>query len=180
MSQGSWLNGGGERSGSGARSAFPAIQNPTRDEIVRITLSPLFLLLPPASHLAIRIPTSSLTQANSWIRPEPTPANAAAFTCFAWRRSGWLLERPKKEKGGSKSFLPWLTDSQMKLVANRTRNWGSVPHAGASIVTYPDGRSTVRDELQHASLVIAKGAHARRLIRGWRGVHFEPVVDDAH
>src|SRR2546430_11811657 len=33
----------------------------------------------------------------------------------------------------------------MKLVANRTRNWGSVPHAGASIVTYPDGRSTVRD-----------------------------------
>src|SRR5437016_14606943 len=68
----------------------------------------------------------------------------------------------------------------MKLVANRTRNWGSVPHAGASIVTYPDGRSTVRDELQHASLVIAKGAHARRLIRGWRGVHFEPVEDGAH
>jgi hypothetical protein len=50
-----------------------------RDEIVRITLSPLFLLLPPASHLTIRIPTSSLTQANSWIRPEPTPANAAGF-----------------------------------------------------------------------------------------------------
>jgi hypothetical protein len=58
---------------------FPAIQNPTCDEIIRITLSPLLLLFPPASHLTIRISTSSLTQANPRIGPEPTPANTAGF-----------------------------------------------------------------------------------------------------
>jgi len=59
--------------------ALPAIQNPMCDEIIRITLSPLFLLLPPAGHLTIRISTSSLTQANTRIGPEPTPANTAGF-----------------------------------------------------------------------------------------------------
>src|ERR1700740_1073727 len=56
---------------------LPTIQNPPGGEIIRITLPPLPLLFSPASHLAIRVSTSLLTQANPWIRPEPTSANAA-------------------------------------------------------------------------------------------------------
>src|ERR1700756_2176962 len=56
---------------------LPTIQNSPGDEIIQITLPPLPLLFSPASHLAIRVSTSLLTQANPRIRPEPTPANAA-------------------------------------------------------------------------------------------------------
>jgi len=58
---------------------FSAIQNPARDEIVRISLPPSLLLLLSASDLAIRISTSSLTRTNSRIGTEPTAANAAGF-----------------------------------------------------------------------------------------------------
>jgi predicted nucleic acid-binding protein len=40
---------------------------------------PLLLLFSPASRLTIRISTRSLTQANTRIGPEPTPANAVGF-----------------------------------------------------------------------------------------------------
>jgi hypothetical protein len=46
---------------------FPALQNPARQEIVRITLAPSLLLLLSAGDLATRISTSSLTGADSRI-----------------------------------------------------------------------------------------------------------------
>jgi len=63
---------------------FPAIQDSTCDEIVRMTLPPSFLLLFSAGDLAIRVSTSSLAEAYARIGAEPTSANTTRFLWDIW------------------------------------------------------------------------------------------------
>jgi hypothetical protein len=83
---------------------FPAIQNPARDEIVRISVPPPFLLLFSASGLTIRISASSLTGTNSWIRTEPTAANAAGFLSGIWHGGPMITTQQQMNQDVSSSF----------------------------------------------------------------------------
>jgi hypothetical protein len=65
---------------------FPAIQNPARNEIVRMTLPPALLLLPPAGDLAIRV-LGKLVDANQFVDRDETTGgkcNRVSFGHLTW------------------------------------------------------------------------------------------------
>ena len=76
-SQGSWLSGGGNRSGSGASGCAARSVDPPCDGIAGVPITPVCLGLLTARRLAVGIPAGSLPTSHSRVRPEPPATDGA-------------------------------------------------------------------------------------------------------